>query len=70
MKWYSNTENMVSKANKKLWMLRRLKYLGAEVEDLVDVYVKQIRSILELAVPAWHGGISQVERQDIERVQR
>ena len=70
MKWHSNTENMVSKANKKLWMLRRLKYLGAEVEDLVDVYVKQIRSILELAVPAWHGGISQVERQDIERVQR
>ena len=27
MKWTSNTENMVKKANKRLWMLRRLKNL-------------------------------------------
>ena len=30
MKWMSNTENMVKKANKRIWILRRLKYLGAE----------------------------------------
>ena len=29
MKWTSNTENMITKANKRLWMLRRLKNLGA-----------------------------------------
>ena len=70
MKWHSNTENMVTKCNKKLWMLRRLKNLGAENDDLVDIYTKQIRSVLELAVPAWHGAITQAERLDIERVQK
>ena len=34
-------------------MLRRLKLNGAEIEDLVDIYVKQVRCTLELAVPVW-----------------
>jgi hypothetical protein len=70
MKWYSNTENMVNKANKKLWVLRRLKYLGAGETDLVDVFIKQIRSLLELAAPAWHGAITQEEIINIERIQK
>ena len=70
MKWSSNMENMTKKANKKLWILRRLKYLGADEGDLVDVYTKQIRSLLELAAPAWHGAITQEERTDIERIQK
>ena len=70
LKWHSNTENMILKANKRLWILRRLKFLGAEDGDLLDVYFKQIRSVVELAVPVWHGGLTQAEHQDIERVQR
>ena len=70
MKWVSNTEHMVKKANKRLWLLRRLKNLGANHEQLIEVYSKQIRCILELAVPAWQGSITQSEKQDIERIQR
>ena len=36
----------------------------------MDVYTKQIRSLLELAAPAWHGAITQEERTDIERIQK
>ena len=61
---------MVNKANKRLWILRRLKHLGAQHIDLVDIYTKQIRSVLELAVPAWHGGITLAEQIDIERIQK
>ena len=70
MKWNSNTSNMVKKASKRLWILRRLKQLGATTHNLVEVYTKQIRCILELAAPAWQGGISQSEKQDLERVQK
>ena len=35
-----------------------------------DIFTKQIRSILELAAPAWHGWITQAERLDIERIQK
>ena len=32
--------------------------LGASSMDLLEVYMKQVRSILELTVPAWHPGIT------------
>ena len=51
-------------------ILRRLKKLGAKNSDLVDVFIKQIRCILELAVPAWQGSLSQAEKLDLERVQK
>ena len=51
-RWFSNTQNKTSKANKRLWILRRLKHLGANHEDLLEVYTKYIRCVLELAVPA------------------
>ena len=70
MKWAANTHHMVSRANKKLWVLRRLKNSGASEEDLVDIYCKQIRSLLEMAVPAWHGGLNNDDQLDIERVQK
>ena len=51
MKWKSNTENMIKKASKRLWILRRLRSLGAKSNSLLDVYVKQVRSILEFGAP-------------------
>ena len=69
-RWSSNTKNMISKANKRLWILRRLKNMGAKNSDLVEVYTKQIRCILELAVPAWQGGLSQAEKTDLEQIQK
>ena len=38
--------------------------------DLLDVYMKQVRSILELAVPAWHSGTNVSEKVDTESLQR
>ena len=43
---------------------------GATKEELLDVFIKQIRCILEFAAPAWHGAITQGERTNIERVQK
>ena len=51
LKWISNTKNMVRKANQRLWMIKRLKNLGAMQIDSVDVFVKQIRSVVEFGVP-------------------
>ena len=51
-------------------MIKRLKNHGASVENLIDVYIKQIRSILELAVPVWHSSLTLINKMDIERVQK
>ena len=51
-------------------MIRRLKGLGADKKELLDVYIKQVRSVLELAVPVWHPAITQQEIKQIERIQK
>jgi hypothetical protein len=70
LKWTSNTEQMMVKGYKRLWSLRRLKGMGASLDDLKDVFIKQVRSVLELAVPAWNGALNQTDKKDIERIQK
>ena len=61
---------MCKKAYNRLWILRNLKKLGVDSIKLLDVYTKQCRSVLELAVPAWSPGLTNKESQQIERVQK
>ena len=48
----------------------KLKKLGAKEEELLDVYTKQIRSVLEMAVPVWEPGLTKKEKKQLERVQK
>ena len=70
MKTCSNTEYIVKKAYARMWIVRRLKALGASRTRLVDVLQKQVLSVLQLAVPAWDCLLTAQERTDIERVLR
>ena len=65
-----NTEYITKKGFSRLWMMRRLKRLGASDTDLLDTYIKQVRSILELAAPVWHPALTTYDRNQIERVQK
>ena len=70
MKWYANTQYITARAYSRLWMLRNLKRFGASSQDLIDVYQKQCRSVLEMAVPAWSPGLTINNSNQIERVQK
>jgi hypothetical protein len=70
LSWCSNTNSMVERCNKKLWFLRRLKGLGASINDLIDLYHKHVRSILEYAAPVWHSSLTGEDRLKLERVQK
>ena len=70
LKWAANSEYICKKAYSKMWTLRRLKLMEIEPLKILDVYKKEIRSVLELAVPAWHSGLTLRQAADIERVQR
>ena len=58
LKWSANTEYIVSKAFKQLWVLRRLKQAGANQQELIDMYIKIVRCHSELAVPVWHSSLT------------
>ena len=57
-KLIDNTLYISKKAYSRLWLLRRLKNIGASRDEMIDVYQKQVRPILELAVPAWHPALT------------
>ena len=70
LKWSANTDFICKKAFKKMWTIRRMKVLNIEPLLILDVYLKEIRAVLELAVRAWHSGLTVKQSSDIERVQR
>ena len=70
LKWNSHVKYICKKSNTGLWMIRRLKKLGASSTLLLDVYNKHVRSLLEYAVPAWGPNITKSNANDLERVQK
>ena len=61
--WHKNTESLVNKAYKKVWILRRLMALGATKKMLRMVYFQHVRTILEFGSPAWNGSITDMEKK-------
>ena len=70
LRWKKNTDYICQKATKKLWTLRRLNSYNLDPYQIFDVYCKQVRSLLELAVPVWHSGQTKSESKQIENVQK
>ena len=70
LRWVKNTQYICQKAMERMWVLRRMKTFNLDIELICDTYLKEIRSILELAVPVWHSGLTLKLSRDIERVQK
>ena len=70
LKWAKNTSYICLKAWRKLWILRRFLLLNLDRFEMFDVYAKEIRSILEYAVPVWHSSITKKQSSEIESVQK
>ena len=70
LSWSANTDYIVGRCYKKAWVLRRLKKLGANHTDLLDVFFKQIRSVAEFAVPVWNSSLTGEDISKLERIQK
>jgi hypothetical protein len=70
LKTCSNTAYIIKKAYKRMWIVRRLKSLGASSEQLLDVLNKQVLSVLFLGAPAWYGQLTIAEKTQLNRVLR
>ena len=70
LKWQKNTEYITKKAMKKMWILRRLKKMNMSTPFIIDVYIKEVRSTLEQAVPISNAGLTKEQVKTIERVKK
>ena len=70
LRWQKNTNYICQKASEKLWTLRRLQKFSLDTFQIFDVYVKEVRSLLEYAVPVWHSGLTKKQTNQIEKIQK
>ena len=70
MSWAKNTSEVCRKAYSRISMLSKLKYAGVSTEDLLNVYVLFIRSVLEYSCVVWHSRLTCDQSMKIERVQK
>ena len=53
-----------------MWLLRRLKAQGADTCDLTDIFGGEIRSVLEFGTSVYTAGLTNEDKNNIERFQR
>ena len=68
--WDSNTKHLVQKANARMRMLHKLVSFDVPREDLLNIYILYIRSILEQSCQVWHSSLTIENVQNLERVQK
>ena len=70
LKWQTNTDYIIGKAVKRLFLLKILKKFGADKIDMKRFYISAIRPTLEYGAQVWHGGLTKAQSSSIEKVQR
>ena len=70
MDWEKNTRELCKNAFARMTMITKLKYVGTSREDLLDVCVLYIRSILEYCSVVWHSTLTVEQIQDLESIQK
>ena len=70
LKWQDNTEALVKKASKRLYIIRVLQRCGLSPNDLLLVYFSMVRSILEYACRVWYTMLPKCLGDKIETVQK
>ena len=68
--WDKNISEMISKTNRRLYMLRMLKRFGFKKDELITVYKGYIRPLLDYADVVWHSSLTIKQAKSIEQVQR
>ena len=70
LNWNVQVSDTVSRANRRIFMLRFLKAFYLPTSDLVTVYIGFVRPLLEYACPAWNGALTIAQSNKIENVQK
>jgi hypothetical protein len=68
--WRSQVNEMVKRASKTIWVLRRMKALGVDQPTLTEYWKSEGRVHLEMACPVWHSGLTTGQSRDLDRAQR
>ena len=70
LSWKKNCQTLCQKAYSRMSMITKLKYVGTSVEDLIEIYILFIRSVLEYCAVAFHSTLTQEQSRKLEKIQK
>ncbi|CAB4038243.1 Hypothetical predicted protein [Paramuricea clavata] len=70
LKWNEHISVIVTKASKRLHILRVLRRGGIPPHDLITIYYALIRSTLEYCCTVWHCGLPMYLSEQVEKIQK
>ena len=68
--WDKNCREMCKSAYARMTMLTKLKYVGVPTEDLLNIYILYVRSLLEYCFVVWHSTFTVEQGKNLENVQK
>ena len=68
--WDKNCREMCKSAYARMTMLTKLKYVGVPTEDLLNIYILYVRSLLEYCSVVWHSTLTVEQGKKLENVQK
>ena len=70
LSWARNCQEICRKAYSRLSIITKLKYVGVGQDDLIDIYVKFIRSVTEYCSVSFHASLTQEQSNKLEKIQK
>ena len=70
LSWNKNTENLVKGANGSMRLLHAASKFTRKLSDLKQIYTMYVRSKVETGVAVWHSGLTKINIESIERIQK
>ena len=70
LRWQSQCEEMVSRATRCTWAIRRMRAMGVPQHTLVQYWKSEGRVMLEYGCPVWHSGLTVTQSHSLDRAQR
>ena len=58
------------KGNARLELLRKISSFGTNLQDLKEIYILFVRSIVEQSAVVWHSSLTLENANDLERIQK
>ena len=69
-RWNEQVNQMIARASRTTWVLKRMRSLGVDQTTLVEYWKAEGRVHMEMACPVWHSGLTLAQARSLERCQR
>jgi hypothetical protein len=70
LRWQAQCEEMVTRATRCTWAIRRMRAMGVPQASLVEYWKSEGRVMLEYGCPVWHSGLTVTQSRSLDRAQR